>query len=444
MDLNTLIKEIDKLNEEILAKELNEDNKRKLDNKFRLEFQYNSNHLEGNTLTYSETELLLVFDETRGSHTLREYEEMTASDVAFEMVKILATNKSEPLTERFIKNLNEILLVRPYWKDAITPDGQSTRREISIGDYKQFPNSVRLTNGEIFSYASPTDTPILMAELINWFRNIIESNEKHPLEIAALLHYRFVRIHPFDDGNGRLSRLLMNYVFFYYNYPPVVIKSEDKHNYLSALHDADTGNVESFINYIGKQLLWSLELTRKAANGESLDEISDWKKKLFVIERELSQHEEIQITKSRDVVKEVLNRVFFPLKEEIKDGLNQVASLFLNSDIYIKSSEASFINITTRGKFSSDVKYEAYYNDATLEFDFNEFKKNGTNAFSLSFQVVFTFEKLTYKIFVDGHELVKKYYHQNLTSEETNKIVDACGALAVSAIENNLIIEKGA
>src|SRR5689334_18026401 len=85
----------------------------RLDKKFRLEFHYNTNHLEGNTLTYNETELLLIFDETRGDHIMREYEEMKASDVAYEVVKDLA-NESEPLTESFIKNLNRILLVRPY------------------------------------------------------------------------------------------------------------------------------------------------------------------------------------------------------------------------------------------------------------------------------------------------------------------------------------------
>src|SRR6218665_3708554 len=97
----------------------------KLDKKFRLEFNYNSNHIEGNTLTYSETELLLFFDQTQGNRTYREYEEMR-------LVKEWAADKERPLTETNIKNLNEVILAKPFWKDAITPDGQKTRRQIKV------------------------------------------------------------------------------------------------------------------------------------------------------------------------------------------------------------------------------------------------------------------------------------------------------------------------
>ena len=74
-----------------------------LDKKFRLEFNYNSNHIEGNTLTYGETELLLIFGKTSGNHELREYEEMKSHDAAFEMISEWAKEKERPLTEMAIK-----------------------------------------------------------------------------------------------------------------------------------------------------------------------------------------------------------------------------------------------------------------------------------------------------------------------------------------------------
>lgn len=200
----------------------------RLDKKIRLEFNYNSNHIEGNTLTYGETELLLIFDKTTGNHELREYEEMKAHDAAFELIKDWARDQERPLTEMGIKNLHEVLLVRPFWKDAETPEGHSTRRLIKVGNYKEFSNSVRLQNGEMFHYASPEENPILMGELIDWYRKEEQKAELHPVALAALLHYKFVRIHPFDDGNGRISRLLMNYVLFKHNLPPIIIKSSDK------------------------------------------------------------------------------------------------------------------------------------------------------------------------------------------------------------------------
>ena len=146
----TVLDIVDKLTDELKALQpLKGEYQEKLDKKFRLEFSYNSNHLEGNTLTYGETELLLIFDETKGNHPLREYEEMKAHDVAYKLIEEWAKETERPLTEQHIKNLNEVILVRPYWKEASTADGQNTRREIKVGDYKEHPNSVRLANGEI-------------------------------------------------------------------------------------------------------------------------------------------------------------------------------------------------------------------------------------------------------------------------------------------------------
>ncbi|WP_449438351.1 Fic family protein [Pedobacter steynii] len=205
---------------------LSDDQQKKLDKKLRLEFNYNSNHLEGNTLTYGETKLLLLFDQTSGDHEYREYEEMKAHDVALKMVEQEAVDLERPLTEQFIRSLNKHLLVREFWKEAITHDGQPTRKKIIPGDYKKTPNSVRLQNGEIFDYTPPEKVAEEIADLVQWY-NEHEATED-PIILASLLHYRFVRIHPFDDGNGRVSRLLMNYVLLRKDYPVVVIKSAEK------------------------------------------------------------------------------------------------------------------------------------------------------------------------------------------------------------------------
>ncbi|MBI1668111.1 Fic family protein [Capnocytophaga periodontitidis] len=265
------------------------ENQRRWDKKVRLEFNYNSNHIEGNTLTYGETELLLLFDETHSSRPMRDYEEMKAHDVAFQKIKEWAADTETPLTEQDIKNLNQIILVQPFWKDAITPDGQPTRRQITVGNYKTQPNSVRLPNGELFEYTAPQEVPIQMQALMEWYRD--EQTALHPVTLAAMFHYKFVCIHPFDDGNGRVSRLLMNYVLLAHKLPPVVIKSSDKQNYLHALHLADTGQYEAFIRYIAEQVVSSLEMAIKAAKGESIEEPDDLDKEIALVARQL-QHQE--------------------------------------------------------------------------------------------------------------------------------------------------------
>ena len=220
---------------------------------------------------------------------MRDYEEMKAHDVAFQKIKEWAADTDMPLTEKDIRELNQIILVQPFWKDAITPEGQPTRRQITVGSYKTQPNSVRLPNGELFEYTAPQEVPIQMQALMEWYRD--EQAALHPVTLAAMFHYKFVCIHPFDDGNGRVSRLLMNYVLLAHKLPPVVIKSSDKQNYLHALHLADTGQYEAFIRYIAQQVVSSLEMAIKAAKGESIEEPDDLDKEIALLARQL-QHQE--------------------------------------------------------------------------------------------------------------------------------------------------------
>ena len=268
MSLSTILSEIDNLQKQLISltpqhKEISN----KLWQKFRFEWDFNSNHIEGNTLTYGETQLLLIFDRTTGEHDFRELEEMKAHDSAVHLIKDWSQNPSHELSETDIRSLNQMILVRPYWKEAITSDGQPTRRQIKVGEYKSYPNSVRLKNGELFHYTSPEETPRLMSELINWYRS---SDDIHPVIKAAEIHYRFIRIHPFDDGNGRVARLLVNFILMKAGYPPIVIKRDEKDAYLSALQKADTGNREAFHHYIAEQLIWSITIAIKAYRGEDI------------------------------------------------------------------------------------------------------------------------------------------------------------------------------
>lgn len=325
------------------------DNARKvLENKFRMEFNYNSNHIEGNTLTYRETELLLLFESTLGEHTIREYDEMQAHDVAFRMVKTWANDPTRELTEQDIKELNKVILVKPFWKEAITPDGQPTRRLIKVGDYKEQPNSVRLANGEIFEYTSPIDTPIEMEKMVSWYRK--EQTSMDPLILAALLHYRFVRIHPFDDGNGRISRLLMNYVLLRKGYPPVVIKSKDKSNYLLALRQADVGDLDRFVEYIAVQMVWSLELAIKAAKGENIDEPDDLDKRIELAVRALNKPSVITQARSVEAIMGLLDSILLQFVERFESKISPLNKLFIEWERSIKLKKGDQVYLIGKRK----------------------------------------------------------------------------------------------
>ena len=119
---------------------------------------------------------------------------------------------------------------------------------------------------------------------MDWYHS---DHDEHPLITAAYLHYKFVVIHPFDDGNGRVSRLLMNYHLMLEGYPPLIIRSDDKPNYLYALNQADTGDFNAFVKYLCKQIIWSLETSIKAAKGESISEKNDLYKEIEVWKKQV-------------------------------------------------------------------------------------------------------------------------------------------------------------
>ena len=265
---------IDNLYKEWLAlRPVKEELRQRLDQKFMLEFNYNSNHIEGNTLTYGQTELLLLFGRVVGEAKMKDLEEMKAHNVCLKMTIAEAGEKDRPLTESFIRILHQTMLREDYTVYRQLPGGVNTSYVVHAGCYKTRPNSVITPTGERFEYASPEETPALMADLIQWYNQAEADGELTPVELAALFHYRYIRIHPFEDGNGRIARLLMNFILLRHGYPMIVIRSKNKKAYLEALGKADKNvgpvpsdganatleQAQDFVNYITKQVEQTLE-----------------------------------------------------------------------------------------------------------------------------------------------------------------------------------------
>ncbi len=209
-----------------------------LTRKFTVEYNFNSNHIEGNTLTYGQTELLLLFGKVSGEAEMKDFEEMKASNVGLKMMTEEAKEK-QPLTETFIRQLHHTLLREDYTVHTTLPGGFQSSYVVHAGSYKTRPNSVITRYGDRFEYASPEETPALMNDLVEWYNQAEHSGNYSPIELAALFHYRYIRIHPFEDGNGRIARLMVNYILSRHNYPMIVVRSRNKSEYLEALHQSD-------------------------------------------------------------------------------------------------------------------------------------------------------------------------------------------------------------
>lgn len=218
---------------------ISEKDRERLNRRFTVDFNYNSNHIEGNTLTYGQTEILLLFGKVIGEADIRDVQEMTASNVSLQMMKDEAMGKEIPLTQNFIRRLHETLIREDYTVHHNLPGGIQTSFVIHAGQYKTRPNSVITRYGDRFEYASPEETPGLMKDLVDWYNAAEQEGKLSPVEMAALFHYRYIRIHPFEDGNGRIARLLMNYILTRHGYPMIVVRSRKKSEYLEALHQTD-------------------------------------------------------------------------------------------------------------------------------------------------------------------------------------------------------------
>ncbi|MEK5522051.1 Fic family protein [Heyndrickxia sp. FSL W8-0423] len=208
--------------------------------KLLLEWTYNTNAIEGNTLTINETKIVLE-GITVGGKTMREHLEVINHRNAIFYVEEIVQNK-EPFSEWQIKNLHRLVLKGIDDEYA----GVYRDQQVFISGAKHRPPAPFLIKDQ-------------MEQLINWYEQ--EAKQMHPVTRGAMLHAIFVGIHPFIDGNGRTSRLLLNLELMKEGYPPVVIKVENRLKYYEALDKAHTQkDYDDFIQLVAKEAEDSLDL----------------------------------------------------------------------------------------------------------------------------------------------------------------------------------------
>jgi Fic family protein len=185
------------------------DNLREL---YNVRLTYHSTAIEGNTLTQSETQIVLEKGITIGGKALQDHLEVINHGRAIDYIRDLAQS-DEAIGEWEIRQLH----------------GLVCRGEAGAGAYR----SVNvMAAGSDHRYPNALTVPNLMAEFVLW---MMTSTRLHPIVLASEVHYRFVSIHPFSDGNGRTARLLMNLILLRSGYPIAVIKTQDRSAYIDAI-----------------------------------------------------------------------------------------------------------------------------------------------------------------------------------------------------------------
>lgn len=397
--------------------------------KFRLDWNYHSNAIEGNSLTYGETIAFLMEGLTAKGKPFKDHLDIKGHNEGIDYLIHLIKN-GEQLSEKVIRELHKMILVEPYSNPAQTPDGQKIEKHVTLGAYKTMPNHVKTPTGEIHYYATPEETPAQMTDLVDWLRDHQQKNDLHPLVLAAIFHHRFVAIHPFDDGNGRMSRLLMNLLLMQYGYPPVVIKQQDRQAYYYALRQADAGDLGTFIGYIGENLLHSLDIQLKGARGESLEEADDLDKEIALLKGNLEKEDVVM--KNSELIHQLLSTSFFPLFQEMQKQCKKLDDLFFNkSDKILFGSEGKEVNLALMTQNWEAIKtnwlngqgfkhHGLKLSTFNYEYKWTDFRKV-EEPFSCNVCLYIYFDKFIYRIEFSGQyekRKITKTYSQKLTSEE--------------------------
>lgn len=215
---------------------------KKLREQFELEMTYNSNAIEGNTLTLKETFLVLSEGITIKGKPLKDHlEAKNHAEALTYLFDLVDKDKKHSFSEHLIRTLHQLVVL-------------DTEKE-SAGKYR---TSGVLITGTTHRPPDAFEVPQLMHELIGWVR--AQRTKLYPVELAAILHHKIVHIHPFFDGNGRTARLAMNVILLQAGFPLVVILKNDRKKYYRVLALADKGNYTQLVKFVVQAVERSLDM----------------------------------------------------------------------------------------------------------------------------------------------------------------------------------------
>jgi|JI10StandDraft_1071094.scaffolds.fasta_scaffold01536_6 Fic family protein len=440
-------KQADLLQQKISAHgELSADVKKKINYKFRLDWNYYSNSMEGNTLTMDETRSVMVGNLTVGGKPIKDVLEMKGHDEV--IMEILKIGKGEMrLSEQRIKEIH---------RGIMHEEDESKRPK--IGEWKTEPNYIYNYKNERFDFVQPAEVPERMHQLLNKTNaaiDAIRANKKdapHPLDVALQFHLEYVVIHPFYDGNGRTARILTNLLLISFGYPPFWVKTNERSIYNQYIGDIQGygGNPDLFYEFATTMILRSQQLVVDAIEGKDIEEPDDMDKKLALLEKELEAidpNEEIKKEFSKEVLFEIYDSWFTQLMNSVVPVVQKFNKFFTGNRHWISiqngSGSVQFVNepaaeILEKLKQDSQRNNDRIsYHDCklVLQTGFGPFIKGGLNSFGCNYGFEIRFGQIKYEVFVDEFaesqrsqiKLYERLLHKPLTQEEIDRIVRQLG-----------------
>jgi Fic family protein len=217
----------------------------KLNEQFAIEMTYNSNAIEGNTLTLQETAWVIRDGLTIKGKPMKDHLEARDHFNALTyLYELIEHDAQQTISETLIRTIHQLVVRETEQQTA----GSYRTGNVLITGASHNPPDVSAVSG-------------LMRDLVVWMRD--NRQKIHPVEFAAIVHHKLVNIHPFFDGNGRTARLVMNLLLLQQGYPLAIVLKNDRKKYYQTLAKADTGDIRSFVRFIAQAVERALNVYLK-------------------------------------------------------------------------------------------------------------------------------------------------------------------------------------
>ena len=244
----------------------------------------------------------------------------------------LYVKEERPLSTSYIKEIHALMTQHQKYVDGLDSLGNKTQVELIRGAYKKWPNNPYRKDGSVHEYCPPEHVESEMEHLLKMHH---DHAEVAPEVEAAWLHHRFVQIHPFQDGNGRVARTLATLVFVRAGWFPLVVRDRDRARYIDALEAADSGDLRLLVDYFGRMQRY--EFVRALSIAEDV-------RKSYQVEDAIRAARE-QLQRRRDALVaewESVKSITATLRDYAEARLNEVAAELQNKMQDILDSPTDF------------------------------------------------------------------------------------------------------
>ncbi|WDF78462.1 Fic family protein [Mucilaginibacter sp. KACC 22773] len=429
----------------------------KINYKLRLEWNYTSNSMEGNSLTKRETRTVMVNNLEVNGKPIKDVMEIRSHDKV--ITTIMKMGKGElNISESRIKEIHKGIM---YEEDA--------EKLKYVGQWKSTDNYMLNFDGERYDFTPHAEVPERMHELVNWINSEKEKIERskkdaaHPALLAFKFQIDYLTIHPFYDGNGRTARILSNLILISYGFPPLYIKEDEKQSYYRYLTDIQSGGGEPdlFYEFMAGLLLRSLQITIDTLDGRDVEEEDDIDKEIALFKRSLDKDKERTEIYNWDSVSKIITESGIPLFQKLKTKLSQFDELFhLNENRIIFNTDKSpsydllqrhggymvstaLFPESLRNWLSNPMELNGHIISFGMEYLFKGYKF--AQPYDLPVFMRFSFEEYTYSISYmiqnnDQEDYFGDYrYDQLIDSGEINNIVNEITKMVLNFIKGDKI-----